>query len=164
MGSEETGNVVRHRPPSFDKGNCLEMDVDLSNHGMKGRVEKIWVMPNENGDYVVACLPFFCYGIQFGDLVATGAPEVTFRSVIRSVGLRTMRVAFVESAIAKEQHEAVHARLIESRLTHEWHRVEYVAILLRGPGDQEAALAALEPQITKGLVQWEVDPLPFGEE
>jgi hypothetical protein len=135
------------------------MMVDLASFGMPGRYERLIVVPSPTGNYVVACLPFFSYGIQFGDLVKVRRPGKAFERVLKCGGLRTLRFAFDELTRAAEAHEELHRRIIATRLPHEWHGAGYLAVLLRNLRDQKRALASLAEFADDG--SWEVDPEPF---
>jgi hypothetical protein len=159
---ETEPSVARHRRPAFDTGNCIEADVDLSRYGMEGRIERVWAEPSPIGNYVVASLPFFSYGIHFGDLIEVDSGSNAFHRVIKPSGLRTMRVAFVDREVGERRHQAIHEGLARSRLVHEWHGYGYVAVLLRNVDDQRTALAVFDLEVSTGEVEWEVDPQPFG--
>jgi hypothetical protein len=128
---------------------------------MPGRYERLIVQPSPDGNYVVACLPFFSYGIQFGDVVELGEPDHEFKRVLKESGLRTLRFAFNDAARAENAHEELHGRLIASGLPHEWHGAGYLAVLLRSAGDQNLALICLGKFVDNGDGVWEVNPEPF---
>jgi hypothetical protein len=54
------------------------MTVSLAPFGMPDRYERLVVEASPDGDNVVACPPFFSYGIQFGDLVRVREPGNEF--------------------------------------------------------------------------------------
>ena len=109
-----------------------------------------------------ACLPFFSYGIQFGDLVKLREPGNVFERVLRSSGLRTLRYAFIDRSLAQEYHEDIHGRFIVAGLPHEWHGPALISVLLRNFQDQQRALDCLTSVVDDDIGQWEVDPGPFG--
>jgi hypothetical protein len=137
------------------------MTVNLAPFGMPDRYERLVVVPSSEGNYVVACLPFFTYGIQFGDLVELRRPGNAFERVLKCAGLRTLRFAFSDPARADEAHEELHGKFVASGLPHEWHGAGYLAVLLRNLGDQERALRCLGEFAEEGNGCWEVDPEPF---
>lgn len=137
------------------------MTVDLTAFGMPDCYERLTVEPSPEGNYVVACLPFFTYGIQFGDLVEVREPESVFGRVLKRSGFRTLRIAFSDQPTAGQGHEALHARFIGIRLPHEWHGARYVSVLIRCLAEQERALSCVEDAIQDGKLHWEVDPEPF---
>lgn len=128
---------------------------------MPNRREQLVVVASPQGNYVVSCLPFFTYGIQFGDLVEIRTPGNEFHRVLKAAGLRTLRFAFSDLNIAQRAHEELHRRFLASSLLHEWHGSGYLAVLLRDIGDQERALNCLDALIEKDIGHWEVDPEPF---
>ena len=80
--------------------------VDLTPFQMPGRVERLVAAQSADGNYVITCLPFFTYGIQFGDLVQVVEPERAFERVLARSGLRVLRVAFTEKEEAVESPES----------------------------------------------------------
>ena len=155
-------NVVDHPRPCMPLSpQAATMTVSLAPFGMPDRYERLIVVPSPEGHYVVACLPFFTYNIQFGDLVELREPANEFERVLRRAGLRTLRFAFNDQARADEAHEELHGKVIASGLLHEWHGAGYLAVLLRNVRDQERALACVREFVEEGNVCWEVDPEPF---
>src|SRR5258708_27044538 len=137
-------NVVDHPRPCMPSPPEAEaMTVSLAPFGMPNRYERLVVVPSPEGNHVVACLPFFSYGVQFGDLVKLRRPGNAFERVLKCAGLRTLRFAFNEPTRADEAHGELHRKVIATRLPHEWHAAGYLAVLLRGLRDQELALACL---------------------
>jgi hypothetical protein len=135
------------------------MTVNLAPFGMPDHYEQLIVVPSPAGNHVVACLPFFSYGIQFGDLVELREPGSVFERVLRPAGSRTLRFAFNDESCADDAHDELHRKLVATGLPHEWHGSGYLAVLLRNLRDQERALACLANSIEDG--SWEVDPEPF---
>lgn len=155
-------NVVDHpRPCMPSPRDAATMTVNLAPFGMPDRYERLIVEPSPEGNYVVACLPFFTYGIQFGDLVELGEPDHEFKRVLKGAGVRTLRFAFNDSTRAEKAHEELHGKFIASGLPHEWHGSGYLAVLLRSARDQKRALNWLGKFVENGDGAWEVDPEPF---
>ena len=162
FGESNMTNVVDHpRPCMPSPPEAAQMTVSLASFGMPDRYERLIIVPSPTGDYVVACLPFFSYGIQFGDFVTIQQPGNVFERVLKSSGLRTLRFAFTSPSIADEHHEQLHGKVVASGLPHEWHGSGYVAVLLRHLQDQEIALNCLASAIESGEGCWEVDPKPY---
>lgn len=135
------------------------MTVSLAPFGMPDRYERLVVVPSPEGNHIVACLPFFTYGIQFGDLVRLRRPDNAFERVLKWAGLRTLRFAFNDPARGDEAHAELHGKVIATGLPHEWLGAGYLAILLRNLRDQDRALACLAGFADDG--SWEIDPEPF---
>jgi uncharacterized protein DUF4265 len=155
-------NVVDHpRPCLPPPAGASSLTVDLAPFGMPGRYERLVVVPSPEGDCVIACLPFFSYGIQFGDRVEVRDPGPVFVRVAQASGLRTLRIAFHREEQARDRHEWLHGELRKAALPHEWHGAGYLAVLLRGRADQVRALAYVADAVREGAVSWEVDPAPF---
>jgi hypothetical protein len=155
-------NVVDHLRPCIPAPpEAVTMTVSLAPFGMPDRYERLIVVPSPQGNYVVACLPFFSYGIRFGDLVELREPGKEFERVLKGAGLRTLRFGFNDPARADEAHKTLHSKLVASGLPHEWHGAGYLAVLLRNVADQERALSCLEEFANVDCGRWEVDPEPF---
>jgi len=140
------------------------MVVDLGTFGMPGRFERLTIVPSREENYVVACLPFFAYGIHFGDLVAVQGQDNRFDRVLNASGLRTLRIAFTDASLMQEHHESIHAKIIGCGLPHEWHGSGYMSVLIRNPDDQERILSSVGEFIRDGCGgswEWEVDPEAF---
>ena len=153
-------DIADHPKPCLPLGpGTATMTVNLAPFGMPGRCERLIVAPSPEGDYVVCCLPFFTYGIQYGDLVKVREYDREFECVLKSAGLRTLRFAFKDPGHAEKAHERLHGKLVASGLPHEWHRPGYLAVLIRNLHDQERAFTCLAGLLDAG--HWEVDPEPF---
>ena len=155
------GTVARHPAPPMGTENCVEVSVDLSEHGLDGQTEMLWATAAHEHDYVVACIPFFAYGIQFGDLIEVDPASNKLVRVLQQSGLRTMRVAFVNEAVERDMHDSCREHLSQTPLPHEWCDSGYVSILVRNNDDQKLGLSAFRSQIDAHQVEWEVDPEPF---
>jgi hypothetical protein len=154
--------VVDHpRPCMPPPPDATKMLVDLSTFDMPGRIEQLTIARSPMGGYVVACLPFFTYGIQFGDWVAVREPEMVFERVVKASGLRTLRTVFKDPLLGDRCHEELHRKLDAARLPHEWYRPGYLSVLIRNRVDQESVLTLAGDLIEDGSVEWEVDPEPF---
>lgn len=155
-------NIVDHPQPCLPSSvDATTMTVSLAPFGMPNRYERLIVEPASDGQFVVACLPYFTYGIQFGDLVEMHQPSHEFERVLKHAGLRTLRFAFNEPELANQVHEQLHGNIVASGLPHEWRGSGYLAVLLRHREDQERALSCLGDFATAEYGSWEVDPEPF---
>ena len=86
-------NVVDHpRPCMPSPPEAATMTVSLAPFGMPDRYERLIVAPSPEGHYVVACLPFFSYGIQFGDLVEMKVPGNEFEARVEACGVENAAV------------------------------------------------------------------------
>lgn len=151
-------NVYHLHPCIPITGEPVFMPVDLAAFGMPGRFEYLSVLPSPVGNYVVACLPFFTYGIAYGDLVAVKGPEFEFDRILASSKLRTFRLAIADAAQMDVLHETLHRSIIESGLPHEWHNAGYVSVLIRHQEDQDHLLSCIGDVIQSEDTYWEVDP------
>jgi hypothetical protein len=155
-------NCACHPNPCMGTApECTTMVVDLAQFEMPDRFERLVVTPSPLGNYVVACLPFFTYGINFGDWVELREPGKEFVRILEKCGLRTLRIAVYDDSIAEAMHKELHRKLIDASFPHEWHRCGYVAILIRDKDDQSRAMQLFESVIEDEVACWEVDPEPF---
>jgi len=161
-GSNAMSNWADHLSPCCGHSpDSIVMTVDLAPFQLPDRYERLIVAPSPQGDYVVACLPFFTYGIQFGDLIKLQQPGNMFERVLESSGLRTLRIAFNSDRDAGDKHEQLHGKIIQSGLPHEWYGSTYVSVLIRHARDQEHLLSRMDDFLENGSVCWEVDPESF---
>lgn len=137
------------------------MTVDLEPFGMVNRCERLAVAPAPAGNYTVACLPFFTYGIHYGDIVEVEETSNEFLRVVKDAGLRTLRFAFNDLNFAVQSHEKLHGELVAADLVHEWHGAGYLAVLIRSVEDQNRALSCLGEFASEPWGSWEVDSEPF---
>ncbi|MBS0260861.1 MAG: DUF4265 domain-containing protein [Planctomycetes bacterium] len=150
--------TVRHLHPACEPKIRRIVRVDLTPNGMPGKTEELCCDEVAPGKYVVCCLPFFAYGIAFGDLISAPAENLQFASVLRHSGLRTLRACFVEHSLAATLHEPVHAILSSLRHPHEWHGNGYFAVLLPDQQAEEETLKALAEFVENGILTHEVEP------
>lgn len=132
--------------------------VDLAPFGIADRFEELWCHEAAPGEFVVSCLPFFTYGIAFGDVIAAEPPGFAFKSVLHRSCLLTFRGCFSDPDSAAKRHEEVHAALSRLRHPHEWHGRGYVAALLPNPEAVHEILHALASFVEDGSLIWEIDP------
>lgn len=96
-----------------DSGNLEKVYVDLPNHWRGPTGESMWAKPLGDGLYEIDNIPFYAYGINYGDVVF--ASQKTFdqkpqiERVVRPSGHRTIRVIFFHT-VSRERQDA----LIES--------------------------------------------------
>ena len=162
VASKNTSNVADHLHPCMPLSpDATSMTVSLAPFGMPDRYERLIIVPSPIGDYVVACLPFFTYGVQFGDHVRIRQPGNLFERVLRPCGLRTFRFAFNDPAEGDSSHEELRSKMVASGLPHEWRGSGFVAVLLKNHADQVRLLSLLTEYLEDGRGRWEVDPEPF---
>lgn len=122
--------------------------VDLSKHGMPGKFEQVWAQRINEGEFRIASIPFFPYGICLGDIVKTRGtqpPDLVVEQVTQRSGHRVLRVALTASSTIPELHELIHSELIKSALRYEWQRAEYVSVDLPEQGSETPVVGFLEP-------------------
>lgn len=101
--------------------------ADLSDYGMPGRFEQIWVKTINDRVFQVCCVPFFVYGIALGDLVETD-DEFTFQRIASKSGHKTLRIAVAKKTDDAHLHTVCHEWVVQSGLLHEWYSDGYLAV------------------------------------
>jgi len=150
-------DIAAHREPVLRAEANFLIHVDLEPFGMSNRMEQLWVRRQEDGSFVVCCLPFFSYGIALRDVVAARRGDLVFEKVLQKSGHRLLRFAFSDERVAGTLHEQLHGRLVQANVVHEWHGSGYGAIDLAGPADEPKVMGILAPMIEDGTLTVEVD-------
>lgn len=144
-------STVTH-DPAPDSGFVIR--VDLTDDGMPGRSEQLWVKQVGPTRFVLRSLPFFAYGLRPGDELETD-DTYTFQRVVAVSGLHLLRVA-AELHAAEQVHGRLHPLLEELALDHEWHRNGYVAIELASPSVPAELQAVLAEEQDAGRLRYEL--------
>jgi hypothetical protein len=117
-------DVATHEPA---RGADFVVRVDLTDHGMPGRSEQLWVKQCGERRFILRSLPFFAYGLRPDDVIETDEDYVV-RSVAESSDSRLLRIAASSVDEGDALHAELHPLLERLELEHEWHRYGYVAI------------------------------------
>lgn len=132
--------IATHEPAP---GSNFVIRVDLDDHGMPGRGEQLWALQVGPTRFRIQSLPFFAYGLRPGDEVETD-DSFTVQRLVHSSGTQVLRIASTEAA-ADGVHADLHSLLETLGLSHEWHRIGYVAVELASdalPGELASYLDA----------------------
>ena len=57
--------IVHEDPVGRAESNYIAQ-ADLTPFDLDGQIEQLWLQPEEDGSYAVACIPFMTYGLALG--------------------------------------------------------------------------------------------------
>lgn len=143
--------IATHEPAP---GSDFVIRVDLSENGMTGRSEQLWAKQTGPTRFVLQSLPFFAYGLHFGDEIETD-DQFTFVRVVRASGRQLLRVAASRDH-AEIVHSGLHPLLEHLGMRHEWHRVGYVSVDLPSVEVPPDLLPGLEARANDGQLYFEL--------
>lgn len=152
--------IATHSDPVWrDRTNYI-VQLDLTGHGMPGNYEQCWTRTDDQELFELCCIPFFTYGQSLGDIlkIELGTGQHT---VARKRGHQTIRFAFTDDRQAHEQHQQLHASLVEEAhcLIELRRGGHYGAIDIDDPSKTDFVIAILTPHYAAGYLMWEwADP------
>ena len=127
----------------------------------QGRYEQVWMYTEDHETFELCCIPFFPYGISYGDRLridASGAFEVVDKS-----GHRTIRVVIHDARYAHERHAEFHHLMAGTGVALETygHASSYWALDIETDDQANAVIAGLTPLSEARTLDWEWgDPPP----
>ncbi|SRR6266516_3358187 len=131
--------------------------VDLPNHWATGG-EGMWAKPLGEDLYEVQNVPFYAYGLNFGDVVRAVQPAPNKKPVVselvRAGGHRTLRVTFSDSLTESERLEHL-CSLNDLKASFEGANKRYFAIDIEPDGDYEAVCDRLAAWEAQGPLEYE---------
>jgi hypothetical protein len=149
MASERPDLLVHTAPPPVEGADARVLAA-ASEDGAD--VEELWARAVGDGEFEVACVPFFTYGLALGDRVRavwTGAAWELVE-VLAWSGHLTYRVWF-ENA----DKRAVERALADLGATLEWSSPNLLAIDVADEATAAAVVAELDPRERRGELEWE---------
>jgi hypothetical protein len=146
--------IAWHEHPVGDSDFFIR--VDLSEHGMSGRYEQLWVKRRGETTFEVRCVPFFAHGVALGDTAETDA-EFTLRRVVLRGGHATLRVAVADREQRTRLRAILQEWIAETELLHEWFADGYVAIDLPPNAEERINKSLLRELAELGAIEWEID-------
>jgi uncharacterized protein DUF4265 len=152
-------NIAAHESPIGRSEANFVIHVDLRSSGMPGRWEQLWARQLDGNRFRLCCIPFFAYGVAFGDEVTTkptSESDYVMENVVRPSDRTAVRVA----VLAEAGREDLARRLVEgvrsSGCVHEWYSERYLAIDCKSESTQLALLiSVLKPLEAEGLIEFE---------
>ena len=131
--------------------------VDLPNHWAVGG-EGMWAKSLGDDLYEIRSVPFYAYGLSFGDVVRAVQPAPDKKPVVselvRSGGHRTLRVSFSDS-VAESERPNLLRTLNQLKTSYEGANVRHFAIDIEPEGDYEAVCDRLADWEAQGLLEYE---------
>jgi len=155
---------VVHEDPVGRAESSYIAQADLAPFGLDGQIEQLWLQPETDGTYEVACIPFLTYGLALGDRVRL-SPASRVVAVAQRSGHRVLRTLLSPGSDAARLGRSI--SLIknstkESRLLSEWHGDRLVAVDVPPGADMSPLFALLQREVDEAGAFWEwADATPF---
>ncbi|MFE3455088.1 DUF4265 domain-containing protein [Nonomuraea sp. NPDC059194] len=146
--------IVHDNPVGRSSRNYIA-HVDLDRFGLAGQKEQLWLCPCEEGDYVVACLPFRVYGLALGDRVRLSADGSTIVEVIERSGHRVLRALIMPRPDQVQFMERVTGEVVSAGLVCEWSGDRHVAIDVPPEVSPDGLFATLHDEVAGQRAYWE---------
>jgi len=137
--------------------NLDKLHIDLPNHWAIGG-ESLWAEILGNDLYRIANVPFFAYGLNYGDVVRANSTDPELKPEIQELveqgGHRTLRVIFDKSVDREKQVELLE-QLERFKASYERADDINVAIDVEPDGDYLASYDKLEEFENNGFLDFE---------
>ncbi|MEW1648629.1 DUF4265 domain-containing protein [Streptomyces sp. NPDC091219] len=155
--------IVHEDPVGRAESNYI-VQADLTPFGLDGQIEQLWLQPEDNGTYKVACIPFMTYGLALGERVRL-SPAARVVEVAQASGHRVLRTLLRPSTDAARLGRSISLiknSIKESGLLSEWHGEHFVAIDVPPGTDMSPLSALLQREVHEAGAFWEwADAMPF---
>ncbi|MFG2472627.1 DUF4265 domain-containing protein [Streptomyces canus] len=155
---------IVHEDPVGRTGSNYIAQADLAPFGLDGQIEQLWLRPEEDGTYAVACIPFMTYGLALGDRVRL-SPAARVVDVAQPSGHRVLRTLLSPSTDTERPGRSISLiknSIKESGLLSEWHGARFVAIDVPQGTDMTPLFALLQREVAEAGAFWEwADSMPF---
>lgn len=146
--------VVHDHPVGRSSQNVLT-HVDLERFGFTGQKEQLWLRPSEEGDFVVACLPFRVYGLALWDRVQLSAEGSTIVRLLERSGRRVLRVLFLPRPDQDEFKARVTHEVELAGLVCEWSGNRHVAVDVPLGARPDRLFGFLQEEVAAQRAHWE---------
>jgi Domain of unknown function (DUF4265) len=138
-------------------GALTKVHVDLPNHWAVGG-EALWARALGDDLYEIQNIPYYAYGLNFGDVVVAKAEREDLKpsvlSVLRRSGNRTLRVVF-DAALPAEERVPFLETLAGFGAGFENANGLLFAIDVEAGGDYDGVCGALAEREAAGVLQYE---------
>jgi hypothetical protein len=155
---------IVHEDPVGRAENNYIAQADLAPFCLDGQIEQLWLQPEEDGTYTVACIPFMSYGLALGNRFRL-SPEARVVEVAQPSGHRVLRTLLRPSTNAERLGRSISLitkSIKESGLLSEWHGEHFVAIDVPSGTDMSTLFALLQREADEADAFWEwADAIPF---
>lgn len=145
-------NVAWHYSPVHSSDFFIR--ADLSEFGMTGRYEQLWVKREDGKRFRICCVPFFTYGIALGDTVETD-DDFTFQRTVSKGGHKTLRIAVANRSSQSHLHSVLHDWVENSGLLYEWYSEGYLAVDLPPGAEGQMNMSILKDLDRNGEISIE---------
>ena len=145
--------TAQHDAPAWRERADFIIGVALPE---EGKWEQLWALRLAPAQFEVCCVPFLAYDLALGDIVETepqSGRDFMVARVVRQSGHRTMRVWFLDTAVAEE----VADRLTGGGAVLEWRGAGSRLLAVDAPDDEATHrfAYALRPFEAAGSLNYE---------
>lgn len=126
--------------------------VELPNHWVERGAERLWARRTGGDLYELAAVPFFAYGLSFGDVVRA---DPVVREIVRPSGHTTLRVVFRRDDEPRARRMAVLSELAPLKVSFESWGDAFFALDVAPDGDLDAVVERLERLEKRGVLGFE---------
>ena len=145
-------NIAWHYSPVHASDFFIR--ADLSDFGMTGRYEQLWVKKESDKKFQICCVPFFTYGIALGDTVETD-DDFTFQRTVSKGGHKTLRIAVANKSNQNHLHSVLQEWVEDSGLLYEWYSEGYLAVDLPPDAESHMKMSILDELDRNGEISME---------
>lgn len=124
------------------------------------RFEQIWTYTEDQETFELCCIPFFPYGISYGDRISI-SDDGTF-VVVEKSGRKTIRVVIHDAQYAHERHAEFHDLVARTGALSEafGHASSYWALSVENDDQAHSVISVLTPLSEARTLDWEwADPV-----
>ncbi|HMM94847.1 DUF4265 domain-containing protein [Phycicoccus sp.] len=120
-----------------------------------GQFEQVWTRTDDGEVFELCCIPFFAYGVSFGDRIRI-ADDGVFQ-LVRKGDHRTIRVAIYDAEYAHKRHAEFHALITSTGVRWETlgHASSYWALDIEGSEQAHELIRVLTPLSEARILDWE---------
>jgi len=139
-------------------GELAKIAVEFRYHWKDVASEVLWALPLGDDRYELRNVPFYAYGMNWGDVVRAvqqpGDEHPVVERVEQASGHRTMRV-FMDEGVAETRSVAMLETLEQFNATYERHSGGFIAIDIHPDGDVDGVFDQLDTWEAEGLLGFE---------
>lgn len=155
----DDSNIVTHADPIGRAQTNYIHRVAVSDPP-DGRFEQVWTRTDDNEVFELCCIPFFAYGVSFGDRIQI-ADDGAFQ-VVEKGGHQTIRVVIHDAEYAHERHAEFHGLIAGTGVRWETlgHAASYWALDIETSEQAHEVIRVVTPLSEARTLDWEwADPV-----
>ena len=155
----DDSNIVTHSDPIGRERTNYINRIAIDNPP-DGRFEQVWTHTDDNKVFELCCIPFFPYGVSYGDLIAI-TDDGAFQ-VVKKSGHQTIRVVIHDAKYAQERHAEFHGLIASAGVRSETsgHAASYWALDIENSNQAREVVRVLTPLSEVRTLDWEwADPV-----